>query len=230
MGDDDLDLLHVSRHCGMTIDVTGPIACEFVQPGLTQWPRAGDLVPDLVADVPRAHGPYRALADAGRTHGAALESWTRWPTTLRGAGLAASAPRNPRSTRAVTPVASRAARTPETSSNSCSWQLPGQPPSHHSRSPWMVDSATPWAVWVRRRGHRGALGTGARGARQASAAPRWAETSMGGMTTETGPPRRRENPPMVGLHPSHASGITDTLTRSRRQGSRPPAATGDGSR
>jgi hypothetical protein len=213
-------------------------------------------------------------------------------------------PRNPRSTRAVTPVASRAARTPETSSNSCSWQLPGQPPSHHSRSPWMVDSATPWAMWVRRLasyrtfwlahppgrctrvaspsthtasptsvisasrsrrswrvatnvpsgwhspsaanspssrsrlsptsvlqiptirarvgrtarpapphpgrpagppaaaagcrpGHRGGLGTGARGARQASAAPRWAETSVGGMTTETGPPGRRENPPMV---------------------------------
>src|SRR5215212_3548012 len=86
MGDDDLDLLHVSRHRGMTIDVTGPITCEFVQPGLTQWPRAGDLVPDLVADVPPAHGPYRALADAGHTHGAALESWTRWPTTLRGGG------------------------------------------------------------------------------------------------------------------------------------------------
>src|SRR5215211_5115134 len=29
---------------------------------------------------------------------------------------------------------------------------------------------------------------------------------------ETGPPGRRENPPMVGLHPSHASGIRDTLS------------------
>jgi hypothetical protein len=38
MGDDDLDLLHVSRHRGMTIDVTGRIACEFVQPGLTSGP------------------------------------------------------------------------------------------------------------------------------------------------------------------------------------------------
>jgi hypothetical protein len=59
-------------------------------------------------------------------------------------------PSESRSTRAVTPVASKTARTPETSSNSCSWQLTDQPPSHHSRSPWMVDSATPWAVWVRR--------------------------------------------------------------------------------
>src|SRR5215212_2244734 len=81
MGDDDLDLLHVSRHRGMTIDVTGPIACEFVQPGLTQWPRAGDLVPDLVADVPRAHGPYRALADAGRTRGAASATNAIGPVT-----------------------------------------------------------------------------------------------------------------------------------------------------
>src|SRR5829696_3651444 len=81
MGDDDLDLLHVSRHRGMTIDVTGPITCEFVQPGLTQWPRAGDLVPDLVADVPRAHGPYRALADAGRTHGAASATNAIGPVT-----------------------------------------------------------------------------------------------------------------------------------------------------
>jgi hypothetical protein len=82
MGDDDLDLLHVSRHRGMTIGVTGPIACEFVQPGLTQWPRAGDLVPDLVADVPRAHGPYRALADAGRTRGAASATNAIGPVTM----------------------------------------------------------------------------------------------------------------------------------------------------
>ncbi len=65
----------------MTIDVTGRIACEFVQPGLTQWPRAGDLVPDLVADVPRAHGPYRALADAGRTRGAASATNAIGPVT-----------------------------------------------------------------------------------------------------------------------------------------------------
>jgi hypothetical protein len=32
--------------------------------------------------------------------------------------------------------------------SSCSWQLPGQPPSHHSRSPWTVDTARPWAVWA----------------------------------------------------------------------------------
>jgi hypothetical protein len=25
---------------------------------------------------------------------------------------------------------------------------PGQPPSHHGRSPWIVDTTTPWAVWV----------------------------------------------------------------------------------
>jgi hypothetical protein len=33
-------------------------------------------------------------------------------------------------------------------SSSCSWQLPGQPPSHHSRSSSTVATAGPWAVWV----------------------------------------------------------------------------------
>jgi hypothetical protein len=37
---------------------------------------------------------------------------------------------------------------PATATSSCSWQLPGQPPSHHSRSPWMVEMARPWAVWL----------------------------------------------------------------------------------
>jgi hypothetical protein len=56
--------------------------------------------------------------------------------------------RNPRSRTVTTPSASSTSPSPASSISSCSWQLPGQPPSHHSRSPWMVDTATPWTVWV----------------------------------------------------------------------------------
>jgi hypothetical protein len=35
---------------------------------------------------------------------------------------------------------------PDNARGSCSWQLPGQPPSPHSRSPWIVDTTTPWAL------------------------------------------------------------------------------------
>jgi hypothetical protein len=72
-------------------------------------------------------------------------------------------PRKPRSTRAATAVVSSTSRSPDSSSSSCSWQLPGQPPSHYSRSPWTVVTDRPWAVcscrlvWTatqRRRGQR----------------------------------------------------------------------------
>jgi hypothetical protein len=36
---------------------------------------------------------------------------------------------------------------PDSTSSSCSWQLPGQPPSRQTRSPQMVDTARPLAVW-----------------------------------------------------------------------------------
>jgi hypothetical protein len=70
----------------------------------------------------------------------------------------------------------------------------GQPVQHHRTQGVQPDLQRQRRVppWPPRR-----LGTGARGARQASAAPRWAGTSVGGMTTETGPPGRREHPPMV---------------------------------
>jgi hypothetical protein len=61
-------------------------------------------------------------------------------------GLAS--PRNPRSSRLATPAASSTSPNPDSSMSSCSWQLPGQPPSHHSRSPRLVDTTTPWAVWA----------------------------------------------------------------------------------
>ena len=57
-------------------------------------------------------------------------------------------PRNPRSSRLATPLASSTSRSPDSSTSSCSWQHPGQPPSHHSRSPQMVLTARPWAVWA----------------------------------------------------------------------------------
>jgi hypothetical protein len=61
-------------------------------------------------------------------------------------------PRNPRSTKVTTSVASSTWAIPDTWSSSCSWQLPGQPPSTHSRSPCRVDTAMPCAVWVWRLG------------------------------------------------------------------------------
>jgi len=48
----------------------------------------------------------------------------------------------------ATPAASSTPSSPDSCMSSCSWQLPGQPPSHHSRSPWILDTVTPWAVWV----------------------------------------------------------------------------------
>src|SRR5215218_5183480 len=57
-------------------------------------------------------------------------------------------PRNPRSSRLATSTWSRALSSPASLMSSCSWQLPGQPPSTHSRSPWTVDTARPWAVWA----------------------------------------------------------------------------------
>src|SRR5215216_1930941 len=57
-------------------------------------------------------------------------------------------PRNPRSSRLATWTSSSASSSPASVRSSCSWQLPGQPPSTHSRSPWMVATATPWAVWA----------------------------------------------------------------------------------
>src|SRR6266536_3427083 len=57
-------------------------------------------------------------------------------------------PRNPRSSRLATLVASSTPSSPDSRTSSCSWQLPGQPPSHHNRSPQMVDTARPWAVWA----------------------------------------------------------------------------------
>ena len=47
-------------------------------------------------------------------------------------------PRNPRSSRLATPLASSTSSSPDSVTSSCSWQLPGQPPSHHKRSPWAV--------------------------------------------------------------------------------------------
>jgi hypothetical protein len=88
-------------------------------------------------------------------------------------------PPNPRSSRHATPVASSTWSSPDSRRSSCSWQLPGQPPSHHSRSPWMVDTATPWrcgrAAW-RRRGPSGWPMTGV-------VAPWW-------RARRPGPPRR----------------------------------------
>ena len=57
-------------------------------------------------------------------------------------------PRTPRSSRLATSTSSSAWSSPASWMSSCSWQLPGQPPSTHNRSPQMVDTANPWAVWA----------------------------------------------------------------------------------
>src|SRR6266511_3568839 len=59
-----------------------------------------------------------------------------------------ASPRNPRSSRLGTSTPSSTPSSPASARSSCSWQLPGQPPSTHSRSPQTVDTDRPWAVWV----------------------------------------------------------------------------------
>src|SRR4029453_18193967 len=48
----------------------------------------------------------------------------------------------------VTPAASSTPPSPDSCTSSCSCQVPAPPPSHHSRSPWTLDSTRPWAVWA----------------------------------------------------------------------------------
>src|SRR6266511_3119807 len=72
----------------------------------------------------------------------------RSPTGVCQCSRVLASPRNPRSSRLATSTPSSTPPSPASSMSSCSWQLPGQPPSHHSRSPWMVEMARPWAVWV----------------------------------------------------------------------------------
>jgi hypothetical protein len=72
----------------------------------------------------------------------------RSPTGACQRSRALAMPRNPRSSRLTTSTSSSAPASPASPSSSCSWQLPGQPPSTHSRSPQIVLTARPWAVWV----------------------------------------------------------------------------------
>jgi hypothetical protein len=78
-------------------------------------------------------------------------------------------PRNPRSSRLATSTLSSTSPSPASLMSSCSWQLPGQPPSTHSRSPWMVETARPWAVWCGAWGRTGPSGWPSRGV----VAPGW---------------------------------------------------------
>jgi hypothetical protein len=59
-------------------------------------------------------------------------------------------PAEPRSSRLTTPTLSSSPCSPASRMSSCSWQLPGQPPSSHSSSPQIVATDSPWAVWARR--------------------------------------------------------------------------------
>src|SRR6266542_2331702 len=72
----------------------------------------------------------------------------RSPTGACQCWRALAMPRNPRSSRLATSTSSSAPSSPASASSSCSWQLPGQPPSTHSRSPQIVATDRPWAVWA----------------------------------------------------------------------------------
>jgi hypothetical protein len=87
----------------------------------------------------------------------------RSPTGACQCSLDLAMPRKPRSSRLATSTRSSASSRPARVSSSCSWQLPGQPPSSHSRSPWTVATATPWAVWCAAWRHRAPSGWPSRG-------------------------------------------------------------------
>jgi hypothetical protein len=70
------------------------------------------------------------------------------PGRPRGRSPARCRPRNPRSSRLGTSTSSSTPASPASFMSSCSWQLPGQPPSSHNRSPQIVLTARPWAVWA----------------------------------------------------------------------------------
>src|SRR6266542_3764002 len=72
----------------------------------------------------------------------------RSPTGACQCARVLASPRNPRSSRLGTSTPSSTPSSPASARSSCSWQLPGQPPSTHSRSPQTVDTDRPWAVWV----------------------------------------------------------------------------------
>jgi hypothetical protein len=83
-------------------------------------------------------------------------SWSRVlrsPTGACQCSRVLASPRNPRSSRLTTSTSSSTPPSPASSMSSCSWQLPGQPPSHHNGSPWMVDRPHPGrcggAAWRR---------------------------------------------------------------------------------
>jgi hypothetical protein len=91
---------------------------------------------------PSATEPGRPLPLGEPVDGAAVPDW-RMPV-LAGLGHAPKPPIQ----RACHLDLVQHPSSPANATSSCSWQLSGQPPSDHSRSPWIVDSARPWAVWV----------------------------------------------------------------------------------
>jgi hypothetical protein len=110
-----------------------PGACQVGDRLLHQrpQPRLQAVVGPLLLGEP-VDGAGRSIPRPGHT--SAREPWP-----ARGAPGPAGSPPRPSSS---TPPS------PASASSSCSWQLPGQPPSHHSRSPQAVEMARPWAVWV----------------------------------------------------------------------------------
>jgi hypothetical protein len=123
-------------------DITNPVQ----QPApAAQRPRVGKVGDHLLHQraEPRLQPVERALGVAEPVPGATVPD-RRMPV-LPPLGQ----PRNPRSSRLATPAASSTSPSPDSSMSSCSWQLPGQPPSHYSRSPqMMIDTAMAWAVWA----------------------------------------------------------------------------------
>lgn len=88
----------------------------------------------------------------------------RFPTAACQCWRVLAMPRNLRSSRLATSTSSSTSSSLASASSSCSWQEPGQPPSHHSRSPWVVEMARPGRCGCgasRRRGPSGWPGAGA---------------------------------------------------------------------
>jgi hypothetical protein len=121
-------------------------------------PGPGTVAPASAAATRRRPDARSPAPPAARSP-ACRRLWARWasvsrsmvrrsPTGVCQCARVLASPRNPRSRTLATSTSSSARPSPASPMSSCSWQLPGQPPSTHNRSPQMVLTATPWAVWV----------------------------------------------------------------------------------
>jgi hypothetical protein len=148
---------HPGRCCSLAVSLrvsVMPLSCgDSVQPAAEADECAGGAedVPDAVQQpTPAAQRPRvrqlanRLLHQRAQPSLQAVERPLGVAEAVLGAAVPTGAcqcsrvlvvPRNPRSSRLATSTPSNAPCSPASWMSSCSWQLPGQPPSHHSRSP-----------------------------------------------------------------------------------------------